>query len=425
MIYLTRQIIHLYNKSILTSDKKIRSQQWWQSFQFKDFRYLWVSTFFQSIGFGMDNVALGWIVFEKTDSAFMVGLAAALRMVPLFLLGVFSGLIADKVERRIFLRIFTIVGGGLMALLGVLLIIGYDQVWIIIAIATITGATFAFVLTLRQAYTFDIVGASLSLNGLSMLQIASQTGGVFGALISGILISKLGAGPQFVVIGLMYLISFLVLFGASESGQAASRRRESLNSNFKGYIDLIKEYPVLLILMCLASITEIFGFTHMSLIPVFAKEVLSVGPIGLGILTAVRQVGGFLGLFSLTLLGNYNQKGKLMFYIVVFFGIGQIFLAFSSDVFLFAFFLLVVNACAMSVDTLYKTLMQQNVPNEQRGRAMGSWVLSIGTAPIGHLGIGGIATAFGAPMAVLFNGVMLTAAGISTFIFLPKIRKLP
>jgi len=384
-----------------------------------------VSTFFQSIGFGMDNVALGWIVFEKTDSAFMVGLAAALRMVPLFLLGVFSGLIADNVERRIFLRTFTIVGGGLMALLGFLLIIGYDQVWIIIAIATITGATFAFVLTLRQAYTFDIVGASLSLNGLSMLQIASQTGGVFGALISGILISKLGAGPQFVVIGLMYLISFLVLFGASESGQAASTRRESLNSNFKGYIDLIKEYPVLLILMCLASITEIFGFTHMSLIPVFAKEVLSVGPIGLGILTAVRQVGGFLGLFSLTLLGNYNQKGKLMFYIVVFFGIGQIFLAFSSNVLLFAFFLLVVNACAMSVDTLYKTLMQQNVPNEQRGRAMGSWVLSIGTAPIGHLGIGGIATAFGAPMAVLFNGVMLTVAGISTFICLPKIRKLP
>ena len=403
----------------------MRPQQWWQSFQFKDFRYLWVSTFFQSIGFGMDNVALGWIVFEKTDSAFMVGLAAALRMVPLFLLGVFSGLIADNVERRIFLRIFTIVGGGLMALLGVLLIIGYDQIWIIIAIATITGATFAFVLTLRQAYTFDIVGASLSLNGLSMLQIASQTGGVFGALISGILISKLGAGPQFVVIGLMYLISFLVLFGASESGQAASRRRESLNSNFKGYIDLIKEYPVLLILMCLASITEIFGFTHMSLIPVFAKEVLSVGPIGLGILTAIRQVGGFLGLFALALLGDYNKKGQLMFYIVVFFGVGQIFLSFSDNLYLFAIFLLFVNACAMSVDTLYKTLMQQNVPNEQRGRAMGSWVLSIGTAPIGHLGIGGIATAFGAPMAVLFNGVMLTAAGISTFICLPKIRKLP
>ena len=373
----------------------------------------------------MDNVALGWIVFEKTDSAFMVGLAAALRMVPLFLLGVFSGLIADNVERRIFLRIFTIVGGGLMALLGVLLMIGYDQIWIIIAIATITGATFAFVLTLRQAYTFDIVGASLSLNGLSMLQIASQTGGVFGALISGILISKLGAGPQFVVIGLMYLISFLVLFGASESGQAASRRRESLNSNFKGYIDLIKEYPVLLILMCLASITEIFGFTHMSLIPVFAKEVLSVGPIGLGILTAIRQVGGFLGLFALALLGDYNKKGQLMFYIVVFFGVGQIFLSFADNLYLFAIFLLFVNACAMSVDTLYKTLMQQNVPNEQRGRAMGSWVLSIGTAPIGHLGIGGIATAFGAPMAVLFNGVMLTAAGISTFICLPKIRKLP
>jgi MFS family permease len=73
----------------------------------------------------MDSVALGWIVFEKTDSAFMVALLAALRMVPLFLLGIFSGLIADNVERRIFLRIFTTLAGSLMALLGVLIIVGY------------------------------------------------------------------------------------------------------------------------------------------------------------------------------------------------------------------------------------------------------------------------------------------------------------
>lgn len=386
---------------------------------------MWASTFFQSAGFGMDSVALGWIVFEKTDSAFMVALLAALRMVPLFLLGIFSGLIADKVERRIFLRIFTILAGSLMALLGVLIIGGYGHVWVIILVATITGAAFAFILTLRQAYTFDIVGPALSLNGLSMLQIASQTGGVFGSLISGILISTLGPGLQFLVIGLMYVISFLVLFGASESGQAASQRKGSLKSNLKGYIGLIQQYPVLLVLMCLASVTEIFGFTHMSLIPVFAKEVLSVGPIGLGVLTALRQVGGFLGLFALALLGDYNKKGQLMFYIVVFFGVGQIFLSFSDDLYLFAIFLLFVNACAMSVDTLYKTLMQQNVPNEHRGRAMGSWVLSIGTAPVGYLSIGGIAGAFGAPMAVLFNGIMLTLAGVSTFICLPKIRKLP
>jgi len=373
----------------------------------------------------MDSVALGWIVFEKTDSAFMVTLLAALRMVPLFLLGIFSGLIADNVERRIFLRIFTLLAGSLMALIGVLIIVGYGQVWVIISIATITGATFAFILTLRQAYTFDIVGPSLSLNGLSMLQIASQTGGVFGALISGILISTLGPGFQFLVIGLMYVISFLILFGAAESGQSASTRKESFSSNLKGYISLIQQYPVLLILMCLASITEIFGFTHMSLIPVFAKEILSVGPIGLGVLTAIRQVGGFLGLFALALLGDYRNKGKLMFYVVVFFGLGQIFLSFSDKFYLFAIFLLFVNACAMSVDTLYKTLMQQNVPNEHRGRAMGSWVLSIGTAPVGYLSIGAIAGAFGAPMAVLFNGIMLTIAGTSSFLCLPKIRKLP
>ena len=87
--------------------------------------------------------------------------------------------------------------------------------------------------------------------------------------------------------------------------------------------------------------------------------------------------------------------------------------------------LLFLNACAMSVDTLYKTLMQQNVPNEHRGTAMGSWVLSIGTGPVGHLGVGAIAGTYGAPFAMLLNGVFLSACSIGTGFFLPKIRKLP
>jgi hypothetical protein len=91
------------------------------------------------------------------------------------------------------------------------------------------------------------------------------------------------------------------------------------------------------------------------------------------------------------------------------------------------FFLLVltfVNGCAMTVDTLYKTLMQSNVPNEQRGRAMGSWALSIGTGPLGHLNVGAMASAFGAPGALLVNGGVLAFVGIATAIGLPRIRRL-
>ena len=379
----------------------------------------------QSAGFGMDNVALGWLVYELTGDPFMVGVAAGLRMIPLFLLGIVSGAVADRVNRRILLRIVTFTGAINMFVLGGLLVSGIDSVWMVIALATLIGVSFSFLLTLRQAYTYDIVGPHNSLNGLSMLQIASQGGAIFGSLIAGFLIESIGVGWQFIVVGGTYFLSVLVLLGAGGSGQSASQERSSVLSNLVGYVSLLRDYPILFTLMCLAATTEIFGFTHMSLVPVFSKDVLGVGAGALGVLTAVRQLGGFLGLAALASLGNYRGKGKLMFAFTICFGLGQILFFAVDGVVFFALVLLVVNACAMAVDTLYKTLMQENVPNRDRGRAMGAWVLSIGTAPIGHLGIGAIAGSFWAPIALLFNGVVLASAGVVTSLSLGKVRRLP
>ena len=91
---------------------------------------------------------------------------------------------------------------------------------------------------------------------------------------------------------------------------------------------------------------------------------------------------------------------------------------------MFVIVLAFVNAAATTVDTLHKTLMQANVPDEQRGRAMGSWVLSIGVAPIGHIGLGAMAGALGAPGALLINGSILTFVGITAALGLPRMRRL-
>jgi len=96
----------------------------------------------------------------------------------------------------------------------------------------------------------------------------------------------------------------------------------------------------------------------------------------------------------------------------------------SAALVYFIIVLAAVNAGAMAVDTLYKTLMQSNVSDEQRGRAMGSWVLSIGVAPVGHLGVGGLATALGAQGALLVNGAVLAGISLAAAIGLPKIRRL-
>ena len=179
---------------------------WSTALKFRDFRVLWLSTACNSIGFGMDQVVLGWLVFELTSSPFMVGVALALKMAPLFLLGITSGIIADRVDRRLLLQVVTAIAGVLMVSMGTLLQSGIDNIWIILMLSTLSGATFAFILTLRQSYTYDLVGPANSLNGLSMLQIASVSGAILGSLSSGFLIDAYGAGLQFIIVGLTYFL---------------------------------------------------------------------------------------------------------------------------------------------------------------------------------------------------------------------------
>ena len=404
--------------------RTIYSGAWASSLRFRDFRLFWASTFFYSVGTGMEHVAVGWLVFDITGSAFMVGVAAAARMAPLFFLGILSGAMADWLERRLFLLFSALGGVAVAAIMAMLLLSGDPPVWAVVVLVAAGGCVFAFTLTTRNAYTYDIVGSEHALNGLSLNQMAMQVGGIAGALASGALIELVGPGWQYLGVGGSYLGSALILLVIGRSARTAEPQREPVLRNLVGYIRFLRENRVIMALMCLTSITEVLGFSHMTMLPVFAKEVLHVGPAGLGYLTAVRQAGGLLGLALLANLRDYRRKGLLMFIIATAFGIGLMGFSLSTALVYFIVVLAAVNAFAMSVDTLYKTLMQSNVPDEQRGRAMGSWVLSIGVAPVGHLGVGGLATDLGAQGALLVNGAMLAGVSLAAAIGLPKIRRL-
>ena len=398
---------------------------WATSLHYRDFRLLWGSTVLYALGSGMSQVAVGWLVFEMTGSPFMVGVAAAAQMAPFFFLGVLSGVVADRVGRRLLMRLITLAASLVAALMAILLLSGVADVWAVIGLVTAGGCVLGFDLTVRQAYAYDIVGPGNALNGLALTSIGMQAGGIAGAIASGVLIGALGPGWQYVAVSLCYLVSVPLLLAMQSEGRAVLVRRESVWGNLTGYVRLVRENRILLVLMGLASITEILGFTHMTLLPVFAKDVLHVGPVGLGFMTAVRRAGGLLGLWLLASLKDYRHKGLMMFVIAGAFGLGLMAFSVSSNLYFFLAVLVLVNGSAMAVDTLYKTLMQENVPDEQRGRAMGSWVLSIGVAPVGHLGVGGLAGLLGAPGALLINGAALAFISLAAAVGLPRMRRLP
>lgn len=413
---------------------------WTASFRYRDFRHLWLSSVVQSVGMGMEFVALGWLVLDVTDSPFMVGVASAARMAPFFFLGLVSGAVADRVERRIAVRWTTLAGALIAALMTVSLYLteggrgaaagetgaafDYWRVLPILALTVGMGSVWAFNFTLRQAYTYDIVGPSAALNGMSLLSLSQRVGGMAGAVAAGWIIADFGIGSQYLAIGACYAASAAMLLRTREAGQSAVRTSGSVVENFVACLSIIRSNGTLLTLMLLAAATEIFGFTHESLLPVFAKDVLGVGAFGLGLIFFFRQGGGLIGLALLAAISGSRRKGLIIFLVAGGFGLGEMAFSLGGGFVAFVAILAFINACASVVDTLYKTLMQENVENEERGRAMGAWVLSIGVAPVGHLGVGALASAFGAGRALLINGSVLLGISALTAVALPRIRRL-
>ena len=402
----------------------MRSANWAVSFQYRDFRLLWPSALFYFLASNMEQLAMGWLVFDLTESAFMVGVVFAVRSTPNFFLGILSGVVADRLERRLLLRFITLCSSIMAGLMAVLLLTDVAQVWTIIALAGVAGSFFVFAQTATPAYAYDIVGPDNALNCLALIAMSNQIGGLAGVLIGGALIGVVGPGSAYLVISASYLVSGIVLLGAASSKRELQFRRESVLRNLLGYVQIVRQNHVLFALMCIVSVSEIFGFTHATLLPVFAKEVLAVGPLGLGFMYAVRQGSGLIGLALLASLRDYRRKGLLMFVFTASAGLSLMAFSLSSNLFFFMVILALVNLSIQSAEALWKTLMQNNVPDEQRGRAMGSWIFSIGLAPGGHLGIGGLASVLGAPGALLVNGSVLAFVSLSAAIGLPNIRRL-
>ena len=380
---------------------------------------------FHSLCMGMDHVALGWLVLDMTDSPFMVGVASAARLAPLFFLGILSGAVSDRVDRRKFLRVIGWVGGIISGAMALMLLTDVARVWYVIALAAASGSFWAFLMTARHAYVFDIVGAEHAMNGLALSSMNQRIGGVLGALFAGSFIAAWGLGYQYAVICACYLAAATLMLTVRSAGQAAPARRESVLQNLAGYVQVLRQNHILRSMMFMTAITEMFGFTHQSVLPVFARDVLEVGATGFGVMSAVRQGGGMLALVLLAAVTNLNRKGLAAFIIVAGFGLGQMAFYLTANLFVFLVILAFINACASASDIIYRTIMQSNVSNEERGRAMGAWTLSIGTAPVGHLGIGAMAGALGAQGALLVNGGILAFLAVASAIALPRIRRLP
>jgi hypothetical protein len=221
-----------------------------------------------------------------------------------------------------------------------------------------------------------------------------------------------------------YSCGALILYLLRHAGESAPLDRESMVENIVNYFRALRSNRVMLSLMISTAGVEVLGFSHQVMLPILALNVLEVGAGGLGVLTAFRFVGGTLGVALVAALGQITRRGLFLLVAVVFFGLGQVLLGQSVNFWMALTFVTLVNVMAAITDVLHQGLLQLSVSNEQRGRAMGSWIVGIGTAPVGQLQIGYLAEVTSSRVALLVNGVGLAALAVIMGVLMPRLRRL-
>ena len=372
-------------------------------------------------------VVLGWLALSLTDSPFLVGAAMGARALPFFFVGVPAGILADRVPRKRLLMA-TCVGQALTAAaIGALTLAETVTLAHVVTLTLVSGATRAVEAAARQSYTHDVIGATSLLNAFAISGIATRLGWLAGSLGAGAIIAHLGSGAAYLAVALSYLASGVALLGASTPARMPPRERPALWASITGFIGAIRRDRVLPALMILTAGAEVLGFSHSALLPSLARDVLKVGPEGLGVMGAARSLGGVLGLLLLAARQLDRGGGAVLIAVLLAFGVGLIALGASPHLLGFVgvvIVLVVVNAVGALSDLLSQGLMQLNVPGHLRGHAGGAWVVAIGLAPLGQVQIGALASLFGVSIALGTSGLALVAlTGVAIALF-PHLRRL-
>jgi len=394
----------------------------------RTFRWLWASGLLMGFGNWMQRLTIGWLVLDQTGSVFLTAVSFAIRSAPNLVFGPISGAIADRYSRR---RVLMITAGvkGLIAVGLWLLALQSDVfIWGVMALVALAGVTSAFELPSQQALAVDVVGRRNAANGVAMLSVAMRAVGAAGALIGGVLIVSLGVGSVFFLCGLAFAAGGLAVSRVIVDQPTASIERAGqgaiglIRSTFGG-IRLMLGIPIVATLLMFAMVVEVLGFTYQTVMPSLAEDVLGVGAVGLGALTAMAAIGGLAGSVLITLLSDFGRKGVIAIGIIILYGFGLIALGVSE---LFPLSLLIVAAVgimASSFDALQWTMLMENVPDDMRGRAMGGWIFAIGFGWAGSLELGIIAEVYSVGWALSVNGVGLLLLGVVALIFAGRLRR--
>jgi MFS family permease len=374
----------------------------------------------------MQQIALNWLVYRLTGSAFLLGVVGFTGRIPTFIFGSLAGALADRLNRHRTLVITQILSALQASVLAILVLTETIAVWQIISLSIVLGLINALDVPTRQSFVVDMIEKREDLGNAIALNSSLVNGArLLGPSVAGILIALVGEGMCF----LLNALSFIAVIGALLAMKIERKKRESRKHNFfqdvKEGFSYAFGFPPIRSLLLLLGLVSLMGMPFTVLMPIFAGKILQGGPQALGFLMGAMGTGALAGTLYLATRKSVLGLGRLIVVAAALFGVGLICFSFSRN-YLLSLLLMLPTGFGMIVEmTSTNTVLQTLVEEEKRGRVMSFHMMAImGMVPFGSLLSGTLASHIGAPGAVMISGIACIIGSLMFARKLPALRQM-
>jgi len=405
------------------SDHTSRIKIIFRSLQYRNYRLFFSGQSISLIGTWMQRIAMPWLIYHMTGSAFLLGVVSFAGQIPTFLLAPVAGVLTDKFSRyRVLLitQIFSLLQAMILAILA---LTGIMQIWHLIVLSIVLGCINAFDVPSRHSFVVEMVEKKEDLgNAIALNSMMFNGARLIGPTVAGIMLATTGEGICFLINAFSYVFVIISLLMMKSEKKEIRKEKSNMLMDMKEGFNYTFGFAPIKYLLLLLGLVSLMGSSYQVLIPVFAKEILHGGSDTFGFLMGAAGFGALLGAVYLASRETILKLSRLIPAATALFGIGLVILSFSK-LLIFSVTMMVFIGLGLMLQTASSnTILQTITDDDKRGRVMSFYTIAImGTAPFGSLLAGYLAKLIGTPATILISGATCLAGAL---IFLKKLPEL-
>jgi MFS family permease len=393
----------------------------------REYRRYWTGLFLSNVGTWMQAVAQGWLILQLTGDPFLLGVVAAMQWIPVMVLGLFGGLIADALPKRQTLIVTQAIKMVLSFTMFALVFSGSVQVWQVMVLALLGGLTNVVDMPTRQAFSVEMVGREDIRNAVALNSAMFNAARVLGPAAAGLTIGAFDVSTAFFIDAVSFLAVLVALLAMRQSELRVAPpivRPESASEvvrDLREGLSYVRRTPLVLLSVLVVGLVSTFGMNFQVIIPPLTEQVLHSDATGYGFLMAASGVGSLVA--ALYIAFSARARIGLIAGGAMLLGVASIALGVSNVFFVALVLMFLIGLGAIAMAATANTTIQLAVPDQLRGRTMSVYTtVFAGSTPVGALLMGWIASQYGVAESMVLGGVVCSVIGVTAFAWIRRNR---